>query len=177
MLTTPDTEPVASVRLAQRDDEGELMDMVRAMHQESALRTADGVPLPLDEEMARGTLHRAIIPNRNGGDLPAWIGVIGDGSALLASIYLSMETTWYSAHVMLVERWLYVRPEHRKSNFATSLIDFAKKSADAAQTYPLIVGHMSAGREEAKSRFYRRHLGPAVGNYFSHTGRSQAGAL
>lgn len=176
-MQTPDTAPVAPVRLAQRDDEGELMDMVRSMHQESALRSAEGTPIPLDEDMARATLHRAIIPNRNGCDMPAWIGVVGEGRSLMASIYLSMETTWYSAHVILVERWLYVRPEHRKSNLAISLIDFAKKSADAAQTYPLIVGHVSAGREEAKSRFYRRHLGPAIGNYFAHTGQRQAGAL
>lgn len=165
-----------NVRLAVRDDEDALMDMVCEMHHEAALRTADGSPLPLDLEMARGELQRAIVPNRNTPDLPAWIGIVGEPGELHGSIYLSCETTWYSRHIILVERWLFVRPKHRRSNIAATLIDFAKKSADAAQTYPLIVGHMSSGREAAKSRFYSRHLTP-LGNYYSHNGTSEAGAL
>lgn len=166
----------SSVRLADAGDEDDLMAMVRDMHQESALRTADGQPIPLDSEMVRGELHRAIIPNRNSADLPAWIGVIGGPGELQASMYLSLETTWYSRHVMLVERWLFVRPAFRKSNVAMTLLEFAKKSADASQAYPLIVGHMTPGREEAKSRMYRRRMGNQIGGYFGYTG-SEAGAL
>lgn len=166
----------SSVRIADREDEDDLMAMVQEMHQESALRTGDGQPIPLDVEMVRGELHRAIVPNRNNPDLPAWIGVVGEQGELHASMYLSLETTWYSRHIMLVERWLFVRPAFRKSNIAGALIEFAKKSADVSQAYPLIVGHMTPGREEAKTRLYRRRMGNPIGGYFGYTGR-EAGAL
>lgn len=166
---TPDV-----VRLATQTDEIDLMDMVHEMHQEAGLKAADGTPLPLDDNMARAALHRAIIPNRNMPELPAFIGIMEDAGAMVGSIYLSMETTWYSPQPIMVERWLYVRAEHRRSTIASTLIDFAKKSADAANTI-LIVGHLSSGREEAKSRFYRRHLKP-LGAYYMHQGSNGAAA-
>lgn len=162
-------DETSRVRLAVREDEEALMSMVREMHPEAALRTADGAPLALDEDMVRGTLHRAIIPNRNSDDLPAWIGIAADANQIQGSIYLSLEMLWYSQQPVLVERWLYVYRNSRRSNIAASLIDFAKKSADAART-TLIVGHMSAGREEAKNRFYKRHVGPQIGAYYAHNG-------
>lgn len=174
MIKLEDAEN-SKVRIAVREDEDALMSMVREMHPEAALRTADGVPLPLDEDLARSTLHRAIIPNRNDDSLPAWIGLATNADKLLGSVYLSLETTWYSRQPVLVERWLFVPRENRRSTIAASLIDFAKKSADAART-TLIVGHMSAGREEAKERFYRRHVGPRIGGYYAHHGEA-AGAI
>lgn len=167
-------DPSGRVRLAEREDEDELMELVRAMHPEAALRGADGKPIPLDEEMVRETLHRAIIPNRNSPDMPAWIGVIGEPGNMMGSVYLSLETTWYSRHVIMVERWCYVWPQFRRSDFATKLIEFAKSSADAVNIHPLIVGHISSGREEAKARFYRRHLGTPLGTYFAHNGNGAA---
>ena len=162
-------EKIATVRLAVKDDEDALMGLVREMHPEAALKTASGEPLPLDEDLARSELHRAIIPNRNCDDLPAWIGIAGDGYRIVGSVYISLETLWYTRQPIMVERWLFVRREARRSNIAASLIDFAKKSANAANT-TLIVGHMSAGREEAKNRFYKRHVGPQIGGYYAHYG-------
>ena len=157
------------VRLAVQSDEDALMAMVREMHPEAALKTSGGTPMPLDEEMARSHLHRAIIPNRNSDELPAWIGLAAESDKILGSIYLSLETLWYSRQPILVEQWLFVSKENRRSNIAASLIDFAKKSADSAQT-TLIVGHMSSGREAVKSRFYRRYVGPQIGGYHAHHG-------
>lgn len=172
-------EPAAPipVRLAGVADEQELIAMVLEMHPDAALRAPDGTPFQLDEEMVRGELHRAVVPNRNSNDLPAWVGVVGEPGRLTGSIYLSIENTWYSRVPVLVERWLFVRPQNRRSNIAASLIEFAKRSADAART-TLVVGHMSTGREEAKSRFYRRHLKP-LGGYYVHYGRdtSETGAV
>jgi hypothetical protein len=163
------------VRIAVREDEDALMNMVREMHPEAALKTADGVPLPLDEELARSHLHRAIIPNRNSESLPAWIGLAAEGGQILGSVYLSLATLWYSRQPVLIEHWLFVARESRRSNVAASLIDFGKKSADAAKV-TLVVGHMSSGREAAKGRFYRRHVGPQIGGYYAYHGAT-TGAL
>lgn len=175
MLNLPNDLP-GRVRLAERDDEEELMEMVRVMHPESALRTTDGNPIPLDEPSVRSALHRALIPNRNSPDMPAWIGIIGEPGEMKGSVYLSMETTWYSNHVILVERWCYVLPNFRRSNLAAQLIAFAKASADAVNVHPMIMGHMTYGREEAKARFYRRHLGTPLGTYFAHNGANMGAA-
>ena len=166
------------VRLAVREDEDELMAMVQEMHPEAALRQPGGEPIALDEDMAREKLHRAIVPGygHNEGVLPAWIGVLGERGAIKGSVYLSCATTWYSRHIILVEEWLFVRRAHRRSTAAATLADFAKQSADAVNIHPLIVGHMSSGREEAKSRFYRRHFGSQIGGYYAHHG-AQAGVL
>ena len=163
------------VRIAVREDEDALMNMVREMHPEAALKTADGAPLPLDESLARSHLHRAIVPNRNSDDLPAWIGLAAEDGQILGSVYLSLETLWYSSKPVLLENWLFVARDSRRSNIAASLIDFGKKSADAARA-TLIVGHMSSGREAAKGRFYRRHVGPQIGGYYAYHGAT-TGAL
>lgn len=167
------TEP-QSVRVAGPEDEADLVQMVHDMHPESALRLPDGNPIPLEPDMVRNEVRRAVIPNRS--NMPAWIGVVGPPNNLMGSIYLACETTWYSGHVIIVERWLFVRPDFRKSTIASSLIEFAKQSADASGIYPLIVGHVTNGREAAKSRFYRRHLTP-LGAYYAHTGKDAVGAL
>jgi len=157
------------VRLATREDEQDLVDMVKRMHDDSALRLADGSPLPLDTVKVRETVQRAIIPNRNGPDMPAWIGVIGGHRQLQGSVYLSCETVWYSATPIVTELWNYCVPEHRKSGNARALIEFAKSSADAINSL-LVMGIMTSGREEAKARFYRRHLGNPIGTFFSYSG-------
>lgn len=161
-----DIEP-GLVRIAGPDDEYDLMAMAREAHPEMALKGADGNPIALDRDMVRAEIRRCIYPNRS--NLPSWIGVIGDVNDLKASICLFCETLWYSSHVVLMERWLYVRPEYRRSNYAATLIDFAKRAADTANIYPLITGHITPGREEAKSRFYRRFLTP-IGTCYTHTG-------
>lgn len=169
------TDETSKVRLAVREDEEALMSIVREMHPEAGLRTADGSPLPLDENMARSHLHRAIIPNRNSECLPAMIGLAAEADHIMGSIYLSFETLWYSQQPILVEQWLFVSRPNRRSNIAAQLIDFAKRSADAART-TLIVGHMTAGREAAKSRLYRRYAGPQIGGYYAYHGTT-TGAL
>ena len=143
--------------------------MARTMHPEASMRSADGEPIPFDEELVRGEIQRAIIPSRNMPGLPAFIGLTGEFGNITGSIYLSMETPlWYTRQIGLVERWLYVAPDYRRSHIAAVLIDFAKQAADAAQT-KLFVGHTTPGREAAKERFYRRHFTP-VGAFYVYDG-------
>ena len=164
-----DTAETPKVRLAVREDEDALMEVARQMHPVAALCSADGKALPLDEDLVRSELYRALLPpNPHRNELPAWIGVVGSIGDLLGSVYLAMGTEWYSREPILVERWLYVRPDSRRSSIAVDLIDFAKKSA-AAAGLPLHVGHMTQGREKAKGRFYRRHFGTPIGASYLHT--------
>lgn len=168
--------PSVAVRLAdQRDEEG-LISMCRQLHMESALRDATGRPLPIDEEKVRHCVQRAIVPNRNSGEAQAWIGVIGDYGALQGSVYLSVEMPWYTSQAVIHEWWNYCLPEYRQSNNARALIDFAKASADAMGA-SLVMGIMTAGREEAKARFYRRQLGNPIGSFFAYTGSNKRGRL
>lgn len=167
-----ETEP-HRVRLGDTGDEDDLLDMAQEAHQESGLRDAGGNPIALDMDMIQSEVRRALTRNRS--NLPSWFGVIGTPGDLRASVFLACETPWHSSHVLLVERWLYVRPAFRKSTIATSLIEFAKQSADAARIYPLIAGHISSNREAAKSRFYRRHLTP-LGAYYTYHGSDAVGA-
>ncbi len=161
------------VRLATQRDEPELMDMAYAMHRDSVLMTADGALFPLDVGKVRDTLLRAIVPNRNEDD-PAWIGVVGDHAGLHGAIYLSVELPWYSEAPAVNEKFLYVRSEYRRTCLAGRLISFAKESAEAIGM-PLVMGHMTAGREAAKQRFFRRHFGEPVGGYFVHQGHVRSG--
>lgn len=162
-------ENKVAVRLAVQQDEEPLMDLLRRMHPEMAMRQPSGEPIPMDEGLVRSMVHRAILPNRNRID--SWIGVIGNGE-LYASVHLSIETPWYSHWPIMQDNWLYVAPEHRRTHFADALIDFAKKAADAARIQ-LNLGHMSPGREAAKARLYRRHFGNPIGNLFTYQGASE----
>lgn len=162
-----DTAETSKVRLAVHEDEEPVMALLHRMHPEMAMRQPNGEPIPMDEDLVRSMVHRAIIPNRNRID--SWIGIIGEQQELYASVHLSIESPWYSRWPIMQDNWLYVAPEHRRSHFADALIDFAKQAADAAGV-TLNLGHMSPGREAAKGRLYRRHFGNPIGNLFSYQG-------
>jgi len=163
------TPSLHGIRIADRRDEQQLLTMAAQMHALDALKDYDGSPLPIDEEVLRYEIQRAVIPNRNSDDAPAWIGVIGAPGALEASIYLSVERCWYSARPLLQERWNYCLPEYRRHGHARTLINFAKEFSRVMQMR-LVIGVMTTGREEAKVRFLRRHLGNPIGTLFSYSG-------
>lgn len=170
-MITPADDKYSEVRIAGPQDEDALMAVARTMHPQAALRGYDGLPLPLDEDMVRRELRRAL--RHEPCNLPAFIGVVGAPGDLRASIYLVCEVTWYSPAPVLCDRWLYVNPAFRRAPLAATLIDFAKQAADSARL-SLHMGHTTEGREAAKERFYRRHLGHPVGTVFVYSG-SQAG--
>lgn len=158
-----ESQSETSVRLAIRADEDDLMAIAREVHPQSALRGSDGAPLPIDEDMVRTELRRAITHDRS--NFPAFIGVVGGCGEIQASIYLACELTWFSPAPVLCDRWVYVQPDHRSSKLVGTLYDFAKRAARAANL-PLNVGVLTKGREVAKARLLRRYFGEPIGTSF-----------
>jgi hypothetical protein len=140
------------VRIADRKDEDELMEMCRQLHRENGLFT-------LNEDKVRAMLHRAF--NREGGIM----GVIGEPRNIEGMIYMLVSTFWYSDEPHLEELHSYVRMDCRKTNNAIELIDFAKWCSDTSGM-PLVIGILSNKRTAAKVRLYQRQLKQPIGNFF-----------
>ena len=149
------------VRIANRNDEDEIMRLLNQMHAEGGL-------LPLDEMEVRKTFHLAF--NRQGGIL----GVIGEPGDIKAMIFLLISKFWYTKNHHLEELFNFVRPDVRKSkeNYAPRMIEFAKQCADEIGI-PLTIGILTNQRMEGKVRLYRRSLGIPVGAWFIHGARWQ----
>lgn len=147
-----------AVRLADaRDEEGVLM-LCRELANENAV-------FPISETKVREKLWRAF--NRQ----LAICGVIGDVGDLKACIFLEIDCPWYSDKFGLSELWNFVHPDHRRSDYAKILIDFAKKCA-VDLNLPLQIGIFSNERTEAKVRLYARRLGKPAGAFFLYNGHT-----
>lgn len=146
------TEYPITVRIANSDDEEEVMELCRMLHRENGI-------FSLDEDKVRSTLRRAF--NREGGIL----GVIGKKGTIEAIIYMSLGEFWYSRDTHLEEYFSYVKPEYRKSKDAMDLVQFARWCADSSNMY-LIIGIMSDQRTAGKVRLYQRSLGEPIGAFF-----------
>lgn len=102
------------------------------------------------------------------------IGVIEENGTIAATIGMTLGNFWYSDDYHIEEYWNYVRPEYRKhgfaehkrTNYAKDLIDFAKYCAEKMGLV-LNIGIISTTRTEAKCRLYRRTLTPS-GQFFLH---------
>lgn len=96
----------------------------------------------------------------------AIIGVVGPVGAVEGSIYLSIEEPYYSDDFHLCEFWNVVHPDHRRSNHAKNLIEFAKRCSDET-ALTLMIGIISNHRTAAKVRLYEKRLQKA-GAFFVH---------
>lgn len=144
------------VRVAQPSDEEELMDMLRLMHKESGFRDEFNQPFPIDEELVRGTVQKAIIRDRNALDVgQSCCGIIGEPGNLQASVCLGIGATWYSRRPFLGDYFTYVKADYRRSGHARSLIRFAIKIAIATRL-DLRMGNVTLERTAAKDRFFER---------------------
>ncbi|MBN9433986.1 MAG: GNAT family N-acetyltransferase [Bosea sp.] len=141
------------VRFAEPADADGIVSMIAELHDENGL-------FPLSRRRVEQFLRRYY--DKQG----AIIGVIGDVGAPVASIYLAFDQPYYSDAFFLNESWNFVRPEHRRSDYAKQLIAFAKHCSDQMKV-PLMVGIVSNHRTEAKIRLYERSLEKA-GAYFVH---------
>lgn len=141
------------VRVARPGDEDAVYNLLLGLYSENALFT-------LSEHKARETIRYAT--EKRGG----WIGVIDGPNGLEATIGMALETFWYTDQWHLSEYWNYVAPEHRQSNHARRLIDYAKWVADGIGV-PLIMGIMTTDRLAPKMRLYQRQLSQ-VGAFFQH---------
>lgn len=141
------------VRKAVPDDEPEIFDMCCELHRENAM-------FSMDEDKVRGMLRRAF----DGSG--AIIGAIGPTNKIEGCIFLIISSLWYSSDWCLEELWSFVLPQHRKSNNAKDLVNFAKQCSTEL-SIPLVIGVVSNIRTQAKIGLYRRQLSDPVGAYFA----------
>lgn len=150
----------AEVRLAVPSDEPELLHLIQIMHAEAGWR-------PLDIERAREMLAMAF--ERRGGI----VATIGGPGRIRALLGLQIACAWYTKVNHIEELFCWVHPEHRHSDYAKILTDYAKKCSDdisreAGFKVPLLIGVLTHQRMAAKVRLYRRFFGLPVGAFFVH---------
>lgn len=148
---------ISSVRLADPDDEGDLLAMLREMHKESGLRKANDEPLAFSEPKVLATIRNATRRDpQNPQTQLSWAGIIGERGKIEGSLCVSVCEPWYSEDVILNEVWNFVPTPFRRTDHASTLMGFAKAMADSLRIDPLIAGVMSVERHEAKLRLYAR---------------------
>lgn len=148
----------SKIRLAQPSDEAEVIQLLRLLHAENGMQR-------LDIECVREVLARAF--DRKGGI----IGVIGAPGHIRAMICLQLTNQWYTRDTHIEELFSWVHPDHRQSDYARLLIEFAKKQSDdiskrAGEKIPLFLGILTNTRMSAKVRLYRRFFGMPFGAIF-----------
>ena len=141
------------VRLADPDDEDDLLQMQRELHLESGLRDGKGRPYLFSENKVRSMLRHSL--TYGNGSL---IGIIGSPGRLEGSVCVTTSSPYYSDIEFLQERCNFVRHAFRQSHNAKILIAFSKAVASAMR-HDLVMGTMSTERQPAKVRFYQRALG------------------
>lgn len=141
------------VRLASPDDEGDLMDMIRAAHDESPLRTVSGQPLFFSDAKARQVIRNAIC--RDEGLANSWVGIIGHRGQLEGSVCLSIfEPSPFSHEQFLDSTWNFVHKAFRQtSHNAKTLQAFAERVSDTLGI-PLLIKAM--GDHAGRKSFYER---------------------
>lgn len=143
---------MTDIRIATREDEPELLRLLKLMHAEGGL-------FPLDEDRARQMFAKAF--DRKGGI----IGVIGPPDDIEGLIGLLITSFWYTRENHIEEYCNYVRPDKRQTTHAKTLISFARQCSDAIEI-PLVIGVMTNRRVVEKVRLYRRSLGNPAGAFF-----------
>jgi hypothetical protein len=142
------------VRTATKADEEGLIKLLRLMHAESGM-------FPLDDGEMRNTFARAF--NREGGI----IGVIGEPDDIRAGVFLLVSRFWYTKQFHFEDLFNFVHPDHRRTDYADSLIKFSRACSDKSGV-PVILGVLTNKQVEAKVRLYRRRLGLPVGAVFAY---------
>lgn len=140
------------LRIATPDDFQEIFRICCLLHAENG-------QFPFHELKVREIIWRAV--NRDRG-LAAVVGVSDD---IKAMILLTIEEVFYSDAQEIIERWNYVRPDCRRSDYAKQMIGFAKKCSSETGI-PLSIGIISDIRLAAKRRLYERML-PLGGYWFT----------
>jgi GNAT superfamily N-acetyltransferase len=149
------------VRIATKDDEPEVLRLLESLYDENAL-------MPVSWDKVKAILAKAW--NKQGG----LIGVIGAETPsesgvkqIYAMIMLTFGKFWYSDTDHLEELFCYVHPEHRRSDYAKTLIAQAKRWSEQIGV-PLFMGIVTNRLMTEKVKLYRRYLGDPVGAFFIH---------
>jgi hypothetical protein len=133
-----------TLRIAGPDDFQELFRICCLLHKENG-------QFSFSELKVREIIWRSV--NRDGG----LVAVIGSPSDIKAMILLTIEEVYYSQDQEIVERWNFVRPDCRKTDYAKQMIRFAKRCA-AETGLVTSLGIISDERLAAKRRLYEREL-------------------
>lgn len=144
------------VRMATPEDEQAIFKLLCLAQKENGI-------FSISERKVREFIR--IATERKGGI----IGVIEGKHYIEGCILLTLESWWYTDEWSLGERCNFVHPNHRKSDHAKKLIEFAKWVADEMKL-SLEMGVISNQRTEAKVRLYRRQL-PYAGAFFIYRAR------
>ena len=96
-------------------------------------------------------------------------GIVGivEEEEIRAAALLRIDSLWYSDEVSIIERAIFVHPDHRsaKGGRARLLCEWVKK-LQSSLDMPLIIGILSSERTEAKVKLYERQFGKHSGAYW-----------
>jgi GNAT superfamily N-acetyltransferase len=138
------TEKPASVRIASPEDEAEIWGLMQEAYKEQPI-------MPLVKERV---MEKVMMGTRRKGGV---IGVIDGKDGLEGYLIAVLSRWWYTDEWHVEELSNFVHPDHRKSQHAKNLIEFAKWFAEQ-MNLPLIMGIMSTKRLDAKVRLYKRQV-------------------
>jgi GNAT superfamily N-acetyltransferase len=149
---------VPGVRLAQKKDEGEILALLCLLHAENGMFTMNR------DKVIKGIQYAT---ERQGGII--W--VIDDGPRVVATLGMIIAQDWYSDDRYLLERWNYVHPDYRKTDYGRKLLEQGKWAHEwfkaGGELMPFLCGINSFLRTEAKIRMYARHM-CCIGGYFMY---------
>jgi GNAT superfamily N-acetyltransferase len=158
---------VPGVRLATKADEGEIFGLLVLLHAENAM-------FSMNREKVLAGIRLAT--ERQGGI----IFVIDEGPRVVATLGMCIASDWYSDDEYLLERWNYVHPDFRRSDYGRKLLEQGKWAHEWFKTrgkiMPFFCGIISFLRTEAKIRMYARHV-PCVGGFFMYGETPRQGDL
>jgi len=150
-MTSADIE--TNIRIATPDDYQELFRICCLLHMENGQHK-------FSEERSKEFIWRGCNQDN------AIVGVIGPSDDIKAVVYLEIMPVYYSDEFQLYEKFAFVRPDSRRSDFAKKLLFFARKCADETGL-ELLIGIISDVKLEAKRRLYQRHFSEG-GHWFSY---------
>jgi GNAT superfamily N-acetyltransferase len=149
---------VPGVRLATKKDEGEIFGLLILLHAENGL-------FSMNRDKVLAGIQWAT--ERKGGI----IYCIDEGPRVVATMGMTIATDWYSDDEYLMERWNFVHPDYRRSDYALRLLNQGKWAHEwfkaNGKLMPFFCGINSYKRTEAKIRLYARHM-PLIGGYFMY---------
>lgn len=155
------TEKPKTVRPAVQADEENILALVREDIAENARHIA-----PANEDKIMDAVRGA---TRKG---MGTIGVIDTQDGLAGMICLQPCSWWWSAEWYVFEQWNFVAKRHRKSRYATDLIQFSKWFVDAMSEQvgyrvTLLSGVTAVHQVHSKVALYRR-LSNYVGAFYAY---------
>jgi GNAT superfamily N-acetyltransferase len=149
---------VPGVRLATKRDESEIFALLCLLHAENA-------PFSMNRDKVMLGIQYAT--ERKGGI----IFVIDEGPRVVATMGMCVAQDWYTDDEYLLERWNFVHPDYRRSDYARKLLEQGKWAHEwfksKGKIMPFFCGINSLLRTEAKIRMYARHM-PLIGAYFMY---------